>query len=49
MQELLEEFSGRLARRRGPEYSALHNPLAATEAVPLLHLPTPLFLSKARP
>ena len=45
IEEVLCEFGDRLARRRGPEYSALHNPLAACEAAPILQLPQPLFLS----
>lgn len=43
----LEEFGGRLAQLRGPEYAALHNPLAAFDAVPYLQLPQPAFLGEA--
>ena len=45
IEEVLCAFGDRLARRRRPEYPALHNPLAACEAAPLLQLPQPLFLS----
>ena len=47
--KLVHDFGDRIARQRGPEASLLHNPLASQEAVPLLQLPRPLFLSTLIP